>query len=250
MEFWSSLRQKSTAAGYTVKFVPNSRMAVVIFWMAFKTCNALQHCKYRKNSSATGCYSITIFRATSHHCKSALQMQLDCVTLFNIYKRRPHSNNLLKTRVQWYSIHDYSFLTIKFFIVLPLGDDLSLSSSPLLQRCKLPLVMTKCLIFISSDTTLFCSSSTSLREINWILNKRRPRIFAAPESRKIWEAPRRLSESIPQPCSLDYWLLTRERDPALLPKTGPEGAAEIEANRLFSYTGLGPPGAWSGRLRY
>ena len=39
-----------------------------------KTSNALQHCKYRKESSATGCYTRTIFRATSYHCKLALQV--------------------------------------------------------------------------------------------------------------------------------------------------------------------------------
>ena len=42
-------------------------------WYTFKslskTSNALQHCKYRKESSATGCYTGTIFRATSYHCK-------------------------------------------------------------------------------------------------------------------------------------------------------------------------------------
>ena len=32
------------------------------------------HCKYRKNSSAMGCYTRAIFRATSYHCKSALQI--------------------------------------------------------------------------------------------------------------------------------------------------------------------------------
>ena len=39
---------------------------MIHFW---KTYNTLQHCKYRKKSSATGCYTRTIFRATSYHCK-------------------------------------------------------------------------------------------------------------------------------------------------------------------------------------
>ena len=45
-----------------------------VFESPSKTRNALQHCKYcRKKSSETGCYTRTIFRATSYHCKSALQ---------------------------------------------------------------------------------------------------------------------------------------------------------------------------------
>ena len=39
-----------------------------------KTSNALQHCKYRKKSFATGRYTGMIFRATSYHCKLALQV--------------------------------------------------------------------------------------------------------------------------------------------------------------------------------
>ena len=46
-----------------------------------KTSNALQHCKYRKKSSATGCYTRTIFRATSYHCKLALQVDQCNTTL-------------------------------------------------------------------------------------------------------------------------------------------------------------------------
>ena len=54
-------------------------------WYTFeslsKTSNALQHCKYRKESSATGCYTGKIFRATSYHCKLALQVD-QCNTTF------------------------------------------------------------------------------------------------------------------------------------------------------------------------
>ena len=39
-----------------------------------KTSNALQHCKYRKKSFAAGRYTRMIFRATSYHCKLALQV--------------------------------------------------------------------------------------------------------------------------------------------------------------------------------
>ena len=72
-------------------------------------------------------------------------------------------------------------IIIKFWLqkcssVLPLGNDISLFSSPLLQMCKLPHAMTEWLVLTASDTTLFCSSSTCLWEINWILNKRRTRI--------------------------------------------------------------------------
>ena len=46
-----------------------------------KTSNVLQHCKYRKKSSATECYTRTIFRATSYHCKLALQVDQCNITL-------------------------------------------------------------------------------------------------------------------------------------------------------------------------
>ena len=39
-----------------------------------KTCNTLQHCKYREKSFATSRYTGMIFRATSYHCKLALQV--------------------------------------------------------------------------------------------------------------------------------------------------------------------------------
>ena len=39
-----------------------------------KTCNPLQHCKYREKSFATGRYTKMISRATSYHCKLALQV--------------------------------------------------------------------------------------------------------------------------------------------------------------------------------
>ena len=39
-----------------------------------KTSNALQHCKYRTKSFATGRYTRIIFRATSYHCELALQV--------------------------------------------------------------------------------------------------------------------------------------------------------------------------------
>ena len=51
-----------------------------------KTCNVLQHCKYRKKSSATGCYTGMIFRATSCRCKLALHVD-QCNTTF-----RPRQN--------------------------------------------------------------------------------------------------------------------------------------------------------------
>ena len=47
-----------------------------------KTCNTLQHCKYREKSSATGRYTKMIFRATSYHCKLALQVD-QCNTTFS-----------------------------------------------------------------------------------------------------------------------------------------------------------------------
>ena len=46
-----------------------------------KTSNALQHCKYRKKSFATGRYTRMIFRATSYHCKLALQVDQCNITL-------------------------------------------------------------------------------------------------------------------------------------------------------------------------
>ena len=49
-----------------------------------------------------------------------------------------------------------------------LGDDISFSL-PILWMCKLPHATTKWHILTLSDTTLFCPSSTSLWEINWIL---------------------------------------------------------------------------------
>ena len=48
-----------------------------------KTSNALQHCKYRKKSFATGRYTRMIFRATSYHCKLALQVD-QCNTTFTL----------------------------------------------------------------------------------------------------------------------------------------------------------------------
>ena len=41
----------------------------------------LQHCKYCKKSSATGCYTRTILRATSYHCKLALHIDQCNTTL-------------------------------------------------------------------------------------------------------------------------------------------------------------------------
>ena len=55
-------------------------MLLQVFESLSKTCNVLQHCKYRKKLSATGCYTRTIFRATSYHCKLALQVDR-CNTL-------------------------------------------------------------------------------------------------------------------------------------------------------------------------
>ena len=59
-------------------------MLLQVFESLSKACNALQHCKYRKKSSATGCYTRTIFRATPNHCKSALQMDQRSTTLRNM----------------------------------------------------------------------------------------------------------------------------------------------------------------------
>ena len=54
-----------------------------------KTCNTLQHCKYREKSFATGRYTKMIFRATSYHCKLALQVEQCNTTL------RPGPNAVL-----------------------------------------------------------------------------------------------------------------------------------------------------------
>ena len=51
------------------------------FELLSKTSKALQHCKYRKKSSATGCYTRMIFRATSYRCKLALQVDQCNTTL-------------------------------------------------------------------------------------------------------------------------------------------------------------------------
>ena len=48
-----------------------------------KTCNTLQHCKYREKSFATGRYTKMIFRATSYYCKLALQVD-QCNTTFSL----------------------------------------------------------------------------------------------------------------------------------------------------------------------
>ena len=50
--------------------------------------NALQHCRYRKKkkTSATGCYTKTIFDATSYHCESALQIEQCNTTLTGVTK--------------------------------------------------------------------------------------------------------------------------------------------------------------------
>ena len=48
-----------------------------------KTCNTLQHCKYREKSFATGRYTKMIFRATSYHCKLGLQVD-QCNTTFSV----------------------------------------------------------------------------------------------------------------------------------------------------------------------
>ena len=52
-----------------------------------KTSNALQHCKYRKKSFATGRYTRMIFRATSYHCKLALQVD-QCNITFMTFRVR------------------------------------------------------------------------------------------------------------------------------------------------------------------
>ena len=44
-----------------------------IFVSDSKTCNAFWNCKCREKSIATGCCTLTIFRATSYRYKSALQ---------------------------------------------------------------------------------------------------------------------------------------------------------------------------------
>ena len=50
-----------------------------------KTCNTFQHCKYREKSFATGRYTKMIFRATSYHCKLALQVD-QCNTTFRAHR--------------------------------------------------------------------------------------------------------------------------------------------------------------------
>ena len=52
-----------------------------VFESLSKTCNALQHCKHREKSFAMGCYTSTIFSATSYRCKSSLQID-QCKTTF------------------------------------------------------------------------------------------------------------------------------------------------------------------------
>ena len=72
---------KSTAACYTDQFAPNSHNAV--FVSLSSTANIA------KKSSATGCYTRTIFRATSSHCKSALQID-QCNATFKYSNRARH----------------------------------------------------------------------------------------------------------------------------------------------------------------
>ena len=79
MEFWSSLRQNRRQ--HVTNLLQIRAMLLHVFESLSKTCNALQHCKYRKTSSTTGCYTRMIFRA-SYHCKSALQIDQRSNTTF------------------------------------------------------------------------------------------------------------------------------------------------------------------------
>ena len=86
-----SLRLKVTLHWSTCNANLQRRFATHVFRTNLQTCytfqslskisNALQHCKYRKKSSATGCCTRTIFRETSYHCKLALQVD-QCNTTF------------------------------------------------------------------------------------------------------------------------------------------------------------------------
>ena len=85
------------------------RLATHVFRTNLQTCytfeslskisNTLQHCKYRTKSSATGCYTRTIFCETSYHCKLALQVDQCNTTLKQTVAFVPRVSAL--ERVDW-----------------------------------------------------------------------------------------------------------------------------------------------------
>ena len=73
MLHWSTCNAKQQCRFATHVFCTNLQTCYTLESLP-KTSNALQHCKYRKKSFATGRYTRMIFCATSDHCNLALQV--------------------------------------------------------------------------------------------------------------------------------------------------------------------------------
>ena len=86
MLHWSTCNANLQRRFATHVFLTNLQTCYTVYWIAFKNFQraAALQISQKKKSSATGCYaSRTIFRATSYHCKLALQVDQCNITFSN-----------------------------------------------------------------------------------------------------------------------------------------------------------------------